>query len=67
MLREALEAGSSSSSSSFATEHTSAVCELCISQVETSDIILLNKIDLVSTSDVDRIEAMVRSLNPRAR
>ena len=38
-----------------------------MSQVETSDIILLNKIDLVDEEVVDNIEAVVNSLNPRGR
>ncbi len=36
-------------------------------QIAFADIVLLNKTDLVSTGDVERIEARVRALNPFAK
>jgi len=37
-----------------------------VEQVAFADIILLNKIDLVSTYDLERVEARIRSINPHA-
>jgi len=66
-LREALEAGDAAASSSSSPSSSKAVCELCVSQVETSDVILLNKVDLVDADEVERIKALVKVLNPRGR
>ncbi|GMH80834.1 hypothetical protein TL16_g08715 [Triparma laevis f. inornata] len=66
-LREALEAGDAAASSSSFPSSSKAVCELCVSQVETSDVILLNKVDLVDADEVERIKALVKVLNPRGR
>ncbi|GMH90858.1 hypothetical protein TrVE_jg1310 [Triparma verrucosa] len=65
-LREALQAGDAASSALSASS-SKAVCELCVSQVETSDIILLNKADLVDESEVQRIKSLVKVLNPRGK
>lgn len=43
------------------------VVSLLIEQVEFCDVIVLNKTDLLPAGDVDRLEAILHSLNPRAR
>jgi G3E family GTPase len=43
------------------------VVDLLIEQVEFCDVILLNKIDLVTEEDCTRLMAILRGLNPRAR
>lgn len=43
------------------------VVSLLIEQVEFCDVIVLNKTDLLPAADIDRLEAILRSLNPRAR
>ena len=45
-LKEALEAGKDKYFPSADNPHTSSVSQLCISQVEISDMVLLNKCDL---------------------
>lgn len=42
------------------------VVDLLIEQVEFCDVIVLNKIDLISQTDHERLLAILRSLNPRA-
>ena len=41
--------------------------DLLVDQVEFANVILLNKTDLADPADVDRIEAVIRRLNPEAR
>ncbi|MEM1222982.1 MAG: GTP-binding protein [Verrucomicrobiota bacterium] len=41
--------------------------ELLMEQIECADILLLNKIDQVEASDVDRLEAYLHSLNSHAK
>jgi len=47
-------------------EDDRAIVDLLVEQVEFSDVVLLNKIDLAPADEVDRAEAVVRTLNPRA-
>lgn len=42
------------------------VTELMVDQIEFADVLLLNKIDLVSDEDVERITGVLRRLNPTA-
>ncbi len=43
------------------------VVSLLIEQVEFCDVIVLNKTDLLPKQDLDRLEAILHSLNPRAQ
>lgn len=42
------------------------IADLLVEQVEFANVIVINKIDLVSGDDVARLEAMLRQLNPDA-
>ncbi|MEM9532600.1 MAG: zinc metallochaperone GTPase ZigA [Pseudomonadota bacterium] len=44
-----------------------SVADLLIDQVEFADVILISKIDLVEKSDVERLVAILKSLNTHAR
>ena len=48
-------------------EDSSGVAELVVSQTETADVLILNKIDLVSDATVGEINAIVSAFNPRSR
>ncbi len=48
-------------------EDDRTVADLVVDQIEFADVVLLNKCDLVSESDLRRIETVVRRLNPGAR
>jgi len=43
------------------------VVDLLVEQVEFCDVIVLNKIDLIGDADRERLTAILRGLNPRAR
>jgi len=48
-------------------EQRRPVCALLIDQLEFADVILLNKTDLVSKEQLEKVEAVVSKLNPGAR
>lgn len=43
-----------------------AVVDLLVEQIEFADVILLNKVDLVSQEQIDRLTAILHKLNPTA-
>ena len=47
-------------------EDERTIVNLLVDQIEFANVILLNKIDLISKEDLRRIHAMIRSLNPKA-
>ena len=52
---------------SLGEEDTRSVVDLLIEQVEFCDVLVLNKLDLVSAVERERLMAVLRRLNPRAR
>ncbi|MEM7698201.1 MAG: GTP-binding protein, partial [Verrucomicrobiota bacterium] len=45
---------------------TRTVVDLLVDQIEFANVILLNKVDLISKEDGDRIQSMMGALNPQA-
>lgn len=43
-----------------------AIVDLLVDQVEFADVLVLNKCDLAEAHDLDRLEGLLRRLNPRA-
>ncbi|HTT96373.1 MAG TPA: GTP-binding protein [Solirubrobacterales bacterium] len=43
------------------------VADLLVDQIEFADVIVINKADLASSAELARIEALISTLNPRAR
>ncbi|NIF87540.1 zinc metallochaperone GTPase ZigA [Burkholderia sp. Cy-637] len=52
---------------SLGEEDRRTVVDLLIEQIEFCDVIVLNKIDLISDTERERLMAILRGLNPRAR
>jgi len=52
---------------SLGDEDQRTVVDLLIEQIEFCDVIVLNKLDLITEADRDRLMGILRSLNPRAR
>ena len=52
---------------SMGEEDERTVVDLLVEQIEFCDVIVLNKLDLISAADRERLTAILRSLNPRAR
>lgn len=48
-------------------EDDRSIVDLLVEQVEFADVVIVNKVDLAPADDVERIEALVGALNPRAR
>ncbi|MEO0561236.1 MAG: GTP-binding protein [Chloroflexota bacterium] len=48
-------------------EDERTIVDLLVDQIEFADVILLNKTDLVGTAEVNRVEALLRRMNPRAK
>jgi G3E family GTPase len=43
------------------------IASLLVDQIEFADVLVLNKIDLVSADDLGRVEAVLKRMNPRAK
>jgi len=52
---------------SLGDEDERTVVDLLINQIEFCDVIVINKVDLVGQEERERLMAILRSLNPRAR
>jgi len=48
-------------------DDTREVVDLLIDQIEFCDVLILNKCDLVGDEELDRLEKVIRSLQPRAK
>jgi len=54
-------------SQSVGEDDTRDVVDLLVDQIEFCDVLLLNKCDLVDADELDRLEGVLRKLQPRAR
>ena len=52
---------------SLGEEDERSVADLLVDQVEFADLILISKTDLASASDIDRLTAILKTLNPHAK
>jgi G3E family GTPase len=52
---------------SLGEEDERSVADLLVDQVEFADVILISKTDLVDTSDINRLTAILKTLNTRAK
>lgn len=52
---------------SLGEEDERSVADLLVDQVEFADVLLISKTDMVEASDIERLQAILRSLNTRAR
>ncbi len=52
---------------SLGDEDERSVADLLVDQVEFADVILISKIDLVKSADVERLTAILKTLNTRAK
>lgn len=52
---------------SMGADDTRSVVNLLVEQIEFCDVIVLNKTDLVTAEDLQRLQAILHGLNPRAR
>jgi G3E family GTPase len=43
------------------------IADLLVDQIEFANVLILNKTDLVEADDLNRVEALLRRMNPRAR
>jgi G3E family GTPase len=48
-------------------EDARTVADLLVEQVEFANVLVLSKLDLITAAEAERLEAMLRSLNPDAR
>ena len=48
-------------------EDERSIADLLVDQLEFADVLILNKTDLVSDKDVNRIKALLQRMNPRAK
>lgn len=48
-------------------EDTREIADLLIDQIEFCDVLLLNKCDLVSEEDLEKLEKVIRTLQPKAK
>ncbi|MBN9624273.1 MAG: GTP-binding protein, partial [Actinobacteria bacterium] len=51
----------------LSSEDDRTVADLLVDQIEFADVIVINKADLASSAELARIEALISTLNPRAR
>ena len=52
---------------SLGEEDERSVADLLVDQIEFADVLLISKTDLVETSEVERLKAILKTLNTRAR